>query len=79
MVLAQNSPSHYFALNMLVSGGVQPPEVDMILHGGRFRGRRGVQWAKRHLGVCVVGSGHLQPGEDQGQPHAGDHPGLPTG
>ena len=29
MVLAQNSPSHYFALNMLVSGGVQPPEVEM--------------------------------------------------
>src|ERR1017187_6421855 len=30
LVLAQNSPSHYFALNMLVSGGVQPPEVEMI-------------------------------------------------
>src|SRR5262249_11278686 len=29
LVLAQNSPSHYFALNMLVSGGVQPPEVKM--------------------------------------------------
>ena len=30
MVLAQNSPSHYFALNMLVAGGVQPSEVKMI-------------------------------------------------
>jgi ABC-type nitrate/sulfonate/bicarbonate transport system substrate-binding protein len=30
MVLAQNSPSHYFALNMLVSGGVQPSEVQMV-------------------------------------------------
>jgi NitT/TauT family transport system substrate-binding protein len=29
IVLAQNSPSHYFLLNMLVSGGVQPGEVDM--------------------------------------------------
>ncbi len=27
IVLAQNSPSHYFALNMLVAGGVQPAEV----------------------------------------------------
>jgi outer membrane protein OmpA-like peptidoglycan-associated protein len=27
IVLAQNSPSHYFALNMLVAGGVQPSEV----------------------------------------------------
>ena len=29
IVLAQNSPSHYFALNMLVSGGVQPAEVEI--------------------------------------------------
>jgi outer membrane protein OmpA-like peptidoglycan-associated protein len=29
IVLAQNSPSHYFALNMLVSGGVQPSEVEI--------------------------------------------------
>ncbi|HEX2476743.1 MAG TPA: phosphate ABC transporter substrate-binding/OmpA family protein [Lacipirellulaceae bacterium] len=27
VVFAQNSPSHYFLLNMLVSGGVQPSEV----------------------------------------------------
>src|SRR5437868_9044455 len=27
IVLAQNSPSHYFALNILVYGGVQPSEV----------------------------------------------------
>ncbi len=30
LVLAQNSPSQYFALNMLVAGGVQPAEVEMI-------------------------------------------------
>jgi NitT/TauT family transport system substrate-binding protein len=30
LVLAQNSPSHYFALNMLVSGGVQPSEVEFV-------------------------------------------------
>ena len=30
ITLAQSSPSHYFALNMLVAGGVQPSEVEMI-------------------------------------------------
>ncbi len=30
LVLAHNSPSEYFALNMLVSGGVQPSEVNMV-------------------------------------------------
>ncbi|TMQ08951.1 MAG: hypothetical protein E6J91_31945 [Deltaproteobacteria bacterium] len=29
VVLAQNSPSHYFLLNMLLNGGVQPSEVHM--------------------------------------------------
>jgi NitT/TauT family transport system substrate-binding protein len=29
IALAQNSPSNYFVLNMLVAGGVQPSEVDM--------------------------------------------------
>ena len=28
IVLAQNSPSHYFVLNALINGGVQPAEVD---------------------------------------------------
>ena len=28
IVLAQNSPSHYFALNALINGGVQPAEVN---------------------------------------------------
>ena len=37
LVLAQNSPSHYFALNMLVSGGVQPPEVQMIFTEDAFQ------------------------------------------
>jgi NitT/TauT family transport system substrate-binding protein len=37
LVLAQNSPSHYFALNMLVSGGVQPAEVDMIFTEDAFQ------------------------------------------
>jgi len=37
LVLAQNSPSQYFALNMLVSGGVQPSEVNMIYTEDAFQ------------------------------------------
>ena len=36
LVLAQNSPSQYFALNMLVAGGVQPSEVNMIYTNDAF-------------------------------------------
>jgi NitT/TauT family transport system substrate-binding protein len=37
LVLAQNSPSQYFALNMLVAGGVQPSEVNMIYTDTAFK------------------------------------------
>jgi NitT/TauT family transport system substrate-binding protein len=37
LVLAQNSPSQYFALNMLVAGGVQPSEVNMIYTNDAFQ------------------------------------------
>jgi ABC-type nitrate/sulfonate/bicarbonate transport system substrate-binding protein len=30
LVLAQNSPSQFFALNMLVAGGLQPQDVEMV-------------------------------------------------
>ena len=46
MVLAQNSPSHYFLLNMLVSGGVQPAEVQHDVHRGCLPGRGRVQRRK---------------------------------
>src|SRR6185437_1040592 len=36
LVLAQNSPSQYFALNMLVAGGVQPSEVNMVYTSTAF-------------------------------------------
>lgn len=36
VALAQNSPSHYFLLNMLVAGGVQPSEVKMDFTGTAF-------------------------------------------
>jgi NitT/TauT family transport system substrate-binding protein len=37
VVLAQNSPSHYFLLNMLVAGGVQPSEVNMVFTDDAFQ------------------------------------------
>lgn len=36
IALAQNSPSHYFLLNMLVAGGVQPGEVKMDFTSSAF-------------------------------------------
>jgi ABC-type nitrate/sulfonate/bicarbonate transport system substrate-binding protein len=36
IVLAENSPSQYFLLNMLVAGGVQPSEVDMVFTNSAF-------------------------------------------
>jgi outer membrane protein OmpA-like peptidoglycan-associated protein len=36
IVWAQNSPSHYFLLNMLVSGGVQPGEIEPVYTNTAF-------------------------------------------
>jgi NitT/TauT family transport system substrate-binding protein len=52
LVLAQNSPSHYFALNMLVSGGVQPPEVDMIFTKDAFEAAAAFN-SKKDIAGCV--------------------------
>lgn len=37
IVLAENSPSQYFLLNMLVYGGVQPGEVEFVYTGDAFQ------------------------------------------
>ena len=75
LVLAQNSPSQYFALNMLVAGGVQPSEVDMIYTNDAFAGGRGLRCrqAEDDRRRRLLVARHLQPGEGQGQPHAGQH------
>jgi NitT/TauT family transport system substrate-binding protein len=52
MVLAQNSPSHYFALNMLVSGGVQPPEVQMIFTEDAFQAAAAFN-SQKEVAACV--------------------------
>jgi NitT/TauT family transport system substrate-binding protein len=52
MVLAQNSPSHYFVLNMLVSGGVQPAEVDFVFTDDAFQAAAAFN-AQKELAGCV--------------------------
>lgn len=52
MVLAQNSPSHYFALNMLVAGGVQPSEVQMIYTEDAFQAAAAFN-AQQDIAACV--------------------------
>jgi len=52
IVLAQNSPSHYFALNMLVSGGVQPSEVEMIFTDDAFQAAAAFN-AQQDIAACV--------------------------
>jgi NitT/TauT family transport system substrate-binding protein len=52
LVLAQNSPSHYFALNMLVSGGVQPSEVEMIFTDDAFQAAAAFN-AQKDIAGCV--------------------------
>jgi NitT/TauT family transport system substrate-binding protein len=52
LVLAQNSPSHYFALNMLVSGGVQPSEVEWVFTEDAFQAAAAFN-AQKDISGCV--------------------------
>jgi NitT/TauT family transport system substrate-binding protein len=51
MVLAQNSPSHYFVLNALISAGVQPAEVDFKFTQDAFQAAAAFNADKRLGGV----------------------------
>ena len=51
IVMAQNSPSQYFALNMLVAGGVQPSEVEMIYTATAFQAARAFEVKKDIAGA----------------------------
>jgi NitT/TauT family transport system substrate-binding protein len=52
LVLAANSPSHYFALNMLVAGGVQPSEVNMVFTEDAFQAAAAFN-AQKDIAGCV--------------------------
>jgi NitT/TauT family transport system substrate-binding protein len=52
LVLAQNSPSQFFALNMLVAGGLQPGDVDMVYTDDAFQAAAAFN-ANKDLAGCV--------------------------
>ena len=52
LVLAQNSPSQFFALNMLVAGGLQPSDVEMVYTDDAFQAAAAFN-ANRDLAGCV--------------------------
>src|SRR2546427_235037 len=51
IVLAQNSPSHYFVLNALINAGVQPAEVDFKFTQDAFQAAAAFNADKRLAGV----------------------------
>ncbi|MEO7730578.1 MAG: phosphate ABC transporter substrate-binding/OmpA family protein [Kofleriaceae bacterium] len=53
VVLAQNSPSHYFLLNMLLNGGVQPSEVHMDFTKDAFQAAAAFNQDKKYAGVVT--------------------------
>lgn len=52
IVLAQNSPSQYFALSMLVSGGVQPSQVKFRYTNDAFEAAAAFN-ANKEIAACV--------------------------
>jgi ABC-type nitrate/sulfonate/bicarbonate transport system substrate-binding protein len=53
VVLAQNSPSHYFLLNMLLNGGVQPSEVHMDFTKDAFQAAAAFNQDKKYAAVVT--------------------------
>jgi NitT/TauT family transport system substrate-binding protein len=51
LVLAQNSPSHFFALNALINGGVQPSEVNFKFTQDAFQAAAAFNADKKTAGV----------------------------
>src|SRR5882762_6424797 len=51
IVLAQNSPSHFFALNALINGGVQPSEVSFKFTQDAFQAAAAFNADKKIAGV----------------------------
>lgn len=52
IVLAQNSPSHYFVLNALLNAGVQPSEVNFVFTQDAFQAAAAFNNDKR-ISACV--------------------------
>jgi len=69
VVLAQNSPSQFFVLNTLISGGVQPAEVDFVYTQDAFQAAAAfntnkdiaacVSWAPDIYNLTEIADNHL--------------------
>ena len=72
IVLAQNSPSHFFALNALISGGVQPAHWTATVYPGPRRNfvfnAATIWWAQ---GLASP-PGHMLPWSHWSRPHGPD-------
>jgi len=53
VALAQNSPSHYFLLNMLVAGGVQPSEITTVFTEDAFQAAAAFS-ARKEIAAAVT-------------------------
>ena len=73
VVLAQNSPSHYFLLNMLVAGGVQPAEVKFKFTEDAFQAAAAFNADKNIAGVVTWAPDIYNLEKVEGQPDAGHH------
>ena len=78
VVLAQNSPSHFFVLNALINAGVQPAEVEFKFTQDAFQAAAAFNADKQLAGVRELGARHLQPREGQGQPACSSRRRRPT-
>ena len=68
VVLAQNSPSHFFVLNALINAGVQPAEVQFKFTQDAFQAAAAFNADKTPGRRRDLGARHLQPREGQRQP-----------
>ena len=79
VVLAQNSPSHFFVLNALINAGVQPAEVDFKFTQDAFQAAAAFNADKSHRRLRVSWAPDIYNlAEGQGQQAAGHHRRPPT-
>jgi len=80
IALAQNSPSHFFLLNVLLNAGVQPWEVEMKFTGDAFQAAAAYK-ANPDIAACVTWAPDIYTltEDDKGQPIKGNKLLISTG
>ena len=72
VVLAQNSPSHFFVLNALINAGVQPAEVEFKFTQDAFQAAAAFNADKRIAGVVSWAPDIYNLEKVKGNQHPGD-------